>query len=149
MADCYVQKQAGGVMIPADDETAQYLTSIKTDSHLRVKITKVRNYQFHKKMFAFFNFCFAHWSGEVGFEFMDEKAQFDVFRKQLLILAGYRKSIVNLRTKTCGYEAVSLSYENMDEETFRECYSALIQAAMTHIFSGSDELIYNKLVGFF
>lgn len=149
MADCYVLKQAGGIMVPADDETAEYLTSVKTDSHLRVKITRVRNYQFHKKVFSFFNFCFAHWSGEVGYEFMDEKAQFDAFRKQLIILAGYRKSIVNLRTKTCGYEAMSLSYESMNEDTFRECYTALIQAAMKHIFKGSDNHIYNKLVSFF
>lgn len=149
MADCYVLKQAGGVMLPADDETAEYLTSVKTDSHLKVKITKVRNYRFHKKVFQFFNFCFAHWNGELNCEFKDERAQFDAFRKQLTILAGYRKEIVNLRTKSIGYEAESLSYENMDEDTFKQCYTALINAAMKYIFQGSDNHIYNKLVSFF
>ena len=147
MADCFVLKQAGGVMSPADDLTAEYLTGIKTGEHLRVKITKPRNYKFHKKMFAFLNFCFAHWSSDM--EFMDEQAQFDAFRKQLLILSGYRKEIVNLRTKTVGYEALSLSYESMNEDTFKQCYSALIQAAMKNIFSDSDEHVYNKLIGFF
>lgn len=147
MADCYVLKQAGGVMSPADDLTAEFLTSVKTGSYLKVTITQPRNYKFHKKMFAFLNFCFAHWASDM--EFMDENAQFNVFRKQLLILAGYRKDIVNLRTKTVGYEALSLSYSAMNEETFKECYNALIQAAMKYIFKGEDELIYNKLVSFF
>ena len=142
-------KQAGGVLTPADDHTADYMTTVKTDSHVRVKVSRVRNYQFHKKVFAFFNFVFAHWSGELAYEFMDEKAQFDAFRKQLTILAGYRKQIVNIRTHTCGYEAESLSYENMDEDTFRQCYTALINAAMKYVFKGSDEQIYNKLVSFF
>jgi hypothetical protein len=149
MADCYVLKQAGGVMTPADDETADYLTSIKTDSHLKVKITKVRNYRFHKKVFNFFNFCFAHWNADFHHEFKDERAQFNAFRKQLTILAGYHNEIVNLRTKSVGYEAQSLSYESMDEDTFRQCYTALINAAMKHIFKGSDNEIYNKLVSFF
>ncbi len=149
MADCYFKKTAGGILLPANDETAEYLTSIKTDSFLKANVTKPRNYEFHKKVFGFFNFCFDHWSAELQFPYMDERAQRKAFRKQLTILAGYREEFINLRTKTVGYEAKSLSYENMDEDEFRECYIALTQASMKYIFDGSDELIYNKLVSFF
>jgi hypothetical protein len=149
MPDCYFQKTAGGILLPADDETADYLTSIKTGTYLKSKITKPRNYIFHKKVFGFFNFCFEHWAAEISYQFMDERAQKNAFRKQLTILAGYRIAVTNLRTKTVGYEAQSLAFDNMEEDEFRLCYVALTQAAMGNIFQGSDELIYNKLVSFF
>ncbi len=149
MADCFFQKTAGGILIPADDETADYLTKIKTGDYLKSKITRPRNYIFHQKVFAFFNFCFEHWAADLVNPYMDETAQKKAFRKQLTILAGYRDEFYNLRTKTIGYEAQSLSYESMDSETFEQCYVALTQAAMANVFKGSDQLIYNKLVGFF
>lgn len=149
MADCFFKKTPGGILLPANDDTAEYLTSIKTDTYLKAKITKPRNYEFHKKVFGFFNFCFDHWSAELQFPYMDERAQKNAFRKQLTILSGYRDEFYNLRTKTIGYEAKSLSYENMSEDEFRLCYVALTQAAMANIFQGSDERIYNKLVSFF
>ena len=146
---CFFQKTAGGILIPADDETADYLTTIKTGNFLKTDITKTRNYKFHKKVFAFFNFCFDHWAADINYQYMDEKAQKNAFRKQLTILAGYRTPIINIRNHGVSYEAQSLSYENMDEDTFRECYTALTQAAMGNVFRGSDEHIYNKLVSFF
>jgi len=149
MAKCFFEKTAGGILIPADDETAEYLTSIKTGTHLKTNLTKTRNYEFHKKVFGFFNFCFDHWAAEINYQYMDETAQKNAFRKQLTILAGYRNEFYNLRKKTIGYEAKSLAYENMDEDEFRQCYVALTQAAMDNIFHGSDELVYNKLVSFF
>ena len=149
MADCFFQKTAGGILLPADDETADYLTSIKTGTFFKSKLTKTRNYKFHKKVFQFFNFCFDHWAADIRYEFMDEPAQKNAFRKQLTILSGYRNEVVNLRTKTVGYEAKSLAFDAMGEDEFRQCYTALTQAAMANIFQGSDTHIYNKLVGFF
>lgn len=149
MPDCYFQKTPGGILLPADDDTADYLTSIKTGDYLKAKITKPRNYAFLKKAFAFFNFCFDHWAADIGYEFMDERAQKKVFRNQLTILAGYRIPVTNLRTKTVSYEAQSLAYDNMEEDEFRLCYVALTQAAMGNIFKDADESVYNKLVGFF
>lgn len=146
---CFFQKTAGGILLPADDETADYLTSIKTGTFFKSDITKTRNYKFHKKVFAFFNFCFDHWAADINYQYMDEKAQKNAFRKQLTILAGYGIPVTNIRNHSVNYEAQSLSYENMDEDTFRECFTALTQAAMNGIFRSSDEHIYNKLVSFF
>ena len=149
MADCFFKKSAGGILLPADDETVDYLTSVKTDEFVKVKISKLRNYNFHKKAFGFFNFCFDHWAADLVNPYMDEKAQKNAFRKQLTILAGYRNEFFNLRTKTIGYEAKSLSYESMDDETFKSYYVALTNAAMANIFQDSDERTYNQLIGFF
>jgi hypothetical protein len=149
MPDCYFQKTAGGILLPADDETADYLTSIKTDTYLKSKITKPRNYKFLQRAMVFFGFCFSHWDAETNWEFLDERAQKERFRHKLTILAGYYIETWDPFTGQLELTAQSLSYESMNEDTFRECYLALTQAAMKHVFKGSDERIYNKLVSFF
>jgi hypothetical protein len=140
-------KQPGGVFCPASDMEAEKLCRLKTGEQYSITVNAARNPSFHRKVFAFFNFCFEHWAG--GNEFQDEQTQFDAFRKQLTILAGYRKEIVNLRTHSVGYEAESLSYGGMDQEEFERCYIALTNAAMKNIFKGADQEAYNKLMSFF
>ena len=47
-------------------------------------------------------------------------------------------------------EAKSLSFASMDQDEFEACYSALINAAIKHVFQNTrDEQILNRLQGFF
>lgn len=144
-----VIKESGGLFRPASDMEYEKTTKYKTGELYTAEIKLTRNPQFHRKVFAFFNFCFQHWSGDIECEFMDETAQFDVFRKQLTILAGYRTSVINLRTLKGSYEAKSLSFGSMAQDEFEQCYNALIQAAMKHIFKTADSNTYNQLISFF
>ena len=141
-----VIKQQGGILQPADDMDAVVLTKFKTGCEYVIEVKLPRNPHFHAKVMTFFRYCFAHWKSDR--EFMDEKGQFDNFRKELTVLAGYRDVYYKL-DGSLRVEAKSLSYGSMDELTFQSCYQALIQAAMQNIFTGSDEETYNKLVGFF
>ncbi len=140
-------KRPGGTMEPATDGDAESLTKIKTGCTYPIDIPNSRNPEFHGKMFVFLHYCFAHWRG--GNEFQCEKAQFNAFRKQLTILAGFRVPVVNLRNHNVSYEAESLSFASMSQERFEQCYNAMIQAAIVNIFKGSDDDVYNKLVSFF
>lgn len=80
---------------------------------------------------------------------MDESTQFDRFRKDLTILAGFYGQTVRL-DGSVRTEAKSLSYGNMDDEEFGRCYSALINAAIKHVFAGTkDPDILNQLYAFF
>lgn len=140
-------KQAGGVLIPANDHEAQRLTKFKTGEMYEVEIKLTRNPAFHRKMFAFFNFCFQHWRGDN--EYQDEIAQFDKFRKDLTMLAGYRKNVFNLRGEL-RVEPESLSFASMDQERFEQCYNAMIQAAIRNVFGNTkDQNIINQLYNFF
>ena len=96
MTDCYVLKQAGGVMTPANDETADYLTSVKTDSYLKIKVTRVRNYKFLQKVMVFFRFCYEHWDGCKVHEFCSDTEQLKRFRQDLTILAGFYLSLIHI-----------------------------------------------------
>lgn len=139
-------KQAGGMLMPADDYTADKLTKFKTGGQYAVDIKRTRNPHFHAKMFALFNFCFQYWAG--GHEFQDESLQFDEFRKELTKTAGFYDQVFDLQGKFT-IVAKSLSFGSMDQEEFEQCYSAIIQAAMTNIFRTADEQQLNKLMSFF
>lgn len=141
-------KQPGGTMVPATDIDSEKLTSFKTGEFYEIDIKLTRNPAFHRKVMAFFGFCFDHWSGSLSYRYCSETEQFDRFRKDLTILAGFYVQSVRL-DGSIRVEAESLAFSSMTEERFRECYTALIQTAMQRIFKGSDEQIYNKLVGFF
>ena len=143
-----VLKTPGGNLFPATDEDADKLTKFKTGEHYEIDIKLTRNPAFLRKVMVFFHFCFDHWDGESVLEYTSTPEQFDRFRKDLTILAGFYKQTVRLNGEI-RLEAESLSFASMKEERFQECYFALTKAAMKHIFKTADDLTYNKLIGFF
>lgn len=143
-----MQKQPGGILSPADDIAAEYLTKLKTGEWYEIEIKRSRNPQHHKKVFAFFNFAFAYWRGQGKYEFLDEAAQFDRFRKDLTILAGYRNEVYKY-DGSVRVEAKSLSFGNMDQTEFEEFATAMQNAAMRTIFQGANERVIQELMGFF
>ncbi|WP_104210418.1 DUF1367 family protein [Pectobacterium brasiliense] len=143
-------KNAGGVFCPAFEHDLPRLTKFKNGEMYTAEFKLTRNPAFHRKAFAFFNFCFQHWSADrVGLESMDEATQFERFRKDLTILAGFYEQTVRLNGDI-RTEAKSLAYANMEPDEFERCYSALINAAIKHVFAGTrDENILNRLQNFF
>lgn len=139
-------KQPGGVLTPADDMDAEKLTRFQSGEMYEIEIKLTRNPDFHKKVMAFFRFCFSHCREEKGF--IDESGQFDVFRKNMTVLAGYFDEYGTI-DGSIRVEAKSISYGDMEQDEFEKLYQALIEVAMRKLFDGSDEEIYNKLVGFF
>ena len=144
-------KQAGGVLVPASDTVCDKMAKFKTGEMYSVDIKLSRSPQFHAKVFAFFNFCFEHWSADkTHWEHMDEKTQGDSFRKQLTIQAGYFNTTYTLDGTGFTVEAKSLSFANMEQDEFEACYSALINTAIKHVFMGTkDEHVLNRLQSFF
>ena len=139
-------KQPGGVLVPASDMDSDSLTKFKTGEMYEIEMKLPRNPKFHGKVFTFFQYCFAHWKSDR--EFMDEKGQFDVFRKHMTAIAGFRDEYYGIDGRV-RIEAKSLAYSSMEQEEFESVYQALIQVAMQKIFKGSDDQVYNKLVSFF
>ena len=143
-----VIKHSGGVFSPANDMELEKTTKFKTGEQYQVEIKLFRNPQFHRKVFAFFNFCFEHWGSDKD-TFLDPIGQFNVFRQNLTVLAGYYNEYYNLKGEV-RIEAKSLSFGMMKQEEFEQCYSALISAAIRNIFKGCDDPnIENQLLAFF
>ena len=143
-------KIEGGMLAPLDDMQAEVLMKFKTGEQYQVEIKKARNPAFHRKVFAFFKFCFDHWAADkTEWEHFDERKQFDTFRKHITVLAGFDESTYNIKGNL-RIEAQSLSYGNMEQAEFESCYKALISAAIKHIFNATtDENTLNQLYAFF
>lgn len=139
-------KFQGGQLSPANEIAADALERFKNYEQYEIEIKLTRNPQFHAKVFKFFQFCFAHWKSDR--EFMNEAGQFDVFRKNLTVLAGYYTSHYTINDGT-RIEAKSLSFSSMEQDEFEACYQALIAAAMRNIFKGCGPDVENQLIGFF
>lgn len=150
MAKYQMIKLSGGILTPATDEMAENLKSLKNNEQYEIEIKRQRNPAFHRKVFAFFGFCYDCWSGaHTEWEFQDPDAQFDTFRKNLTVLAGFRVVTYTLDGRF-RVEAESLSYANMEQDRFEKVYKALINAAIKHVFNNTkDENIINRLYEFF
>lgn len=145
-----VIKLQGGVLAPLDELESEELKSLKNGEQYEIEIIRTRNPAFHRKVFAFFKFCFNHWAADkTEWRYFDERTQFDTFRKNLTVLAGYKVASYTIDGRM-RVEAQSLSYGNMEQDEFERCYSALINAAMQNIFKGcNDERILDRLYAFF
>ena len=143
-------KMAGGMLIPLNDEQAEALNKFKTGEQYQVEIKQVRNPAFHRKVFAFFKFCFDHWSADkTEWQYFDERKQFDTFRKNLTVLAGFREVSYTIDGRM-RVDAQSLAYGNMTQDEFEQCYNSSINAAMSSIFKGcNDEQTLERLYAFF
>ncbi|MCK3656423.1 hypothetical protein A4G19_13900 [Pasteurellaceae bacterium Macca] len=143
-------KGADGVFAPAFEMDLPALQGFKTGEMYSVEIKRSRNPQFHRKVFAFFNFCFSHWTAEhSALQFQDERSQFETFRKHLTVLAGFYEQTWNIKGEV-RIEPKSLAYGNMEQDEFEQCYSALINAALKHVFGNTtDENVISQLYSFF
>ena len=141
-------KCAGGVLTPAHDLDAEKLIKFKTGEEYEIEIKMSRNPAFLRKTMAFFNFCFEYYDSSKVYEHCSFTDQFDRFRKDLTILAGFYVKTIRLNGDT-RIEAESLSFASMSEERFQECYTALISASLKYIFKDCDQSIENKLISFF
>lgn len=133
-------------LIPYNDLEADKFKRFKSGSMYGIEIKEQRNYGFHKKVFAFMNYCFEFWTNDN--QYQTEQTSFDVFRANLTVLAGY-KNVYYKIDGSVRVEAKSISYASMEQSDFEHYYQALIQAAMDKIFKDCDESYYSQLVGFF
>lgn len=136
-----VIKTPQGALIPADSQTAERLSKIKSGRALRATYTQMRNAGFHRKWWALVGFAFDHWEpaeldGPRWKGVMPEKS-LDRFRKDLTILAGHYEASYRL-DGSVRIEAKSISFARMDQEAFERLYSDTINAVLKHVLTNYD-----------
>ena len=128
----YLLKTISG-LIPSDAESDEWFHKQKTGSVISAEVKQVRNYEFHKKMFALLNLSYGFWEpGEINSKYKNPEKSFDRFRKDLIILAGYYKSEIRL-DGSVRIEAESISFGSMDSETFEKLYQNILTVIMKRI----------------
>ena len=118
-----------------DPATAKWLEKKKNLAVIRADFKQARNPKFHRKGMSLLSLAFEYWEpGEINNEYGRVEKEFDRFRKDLTILAGFFTQSFRL-DGTIRIEAESLSFGSMDDEKFSRVYQALLTVIMKHIFS--------------
>jgi hypothetical protein len=122
-------------LIPADPDSEDRYNKLKTGGVVTAEVKQVRNAKFLRKYFALLNIGFDNWTpGKIDSRYGVPEKSFDRFRKDTTILAGYYHIVIRL-DGSVKPEADSISFANMDEETFEKLYNATINVFLKHIYN--------------
>jgi len=101
-----------GVLVGADEESVEKLADLGIDTLVKCSTSKHRNYQNHKRFFAFV---------KTAYEMQTFFDNFDVFRKWLIMGAGYFQSAVTPKGVTI-FIPQSIAFEKLEEEEFKQLF---------------------------
>lgn len=114
------------------------LANMEPGEFMKLKVTFPRNPVFHRKFMKMVRFAFEQWEPEKArkrpkYKGMEIHKDFDKFRDDMVILAGYGDAKYDARGRVT-LEARSLAFDHMEEETFQKVYAAVYEAIYQHIF---------------
>ena len=120
MTDIYLQKNYG-VLVPANEDAEEIIKGMKQGQAIKLKYTFPRNYENHKRFFAFVN---------VTFEIQDHFDNPKHYRKWLIMKSGHYSIIVAPNGFQI-FDADSIRFDKMDEATFRQVFSDCIDVFLS------------------
>jgi hypothetical protein len=135
--DLIFQKGATG-LLPACEEATEWLRKKKIGATILVEPREMRNGAFFRKWWALVKLGYDYWSENaqtIEFKGQPVLPDFDRFRKDVTISAGFYYPVVNLKDEV-RIEAESLKWASMTEERFEQLYSATIQVLLQRVFNG-------------
>ena len=147
-----LKTQAG--FVPADPATEEWSQKTKLGSIVHSDFKRMRSPKFHRRYFALLNLGFSYWNpGEISSKYGKPEKNFDQFRADCQIIAGYYHTVVRL-DGSVRIVADSISFSNMDEDTFRKLYNNVLTVIMERIpvlcemnAKEIDDLV-DKVIGF-
>lgn len=154
MSEIILMKSGQDVLIPYDENAAEFIRKMKTGELAHADYKRVRNYKFHKKYFALIKFAFDQWEPKDNliYKGMPVAKNIKRFRKDIAILSGFFETTVNIKGEI-RLEAKSISFSQMDEIEFEELYQATISIVLARIlknYSRDDleNVVDQLLMGF-
>lgn len=137
MTDLLFTKSPTG-LIPACEEAAEWLRKKKLGSTILVEPREMRNGAFFRKWWALVKVGYDYWAENaqtIEFKGKPVLPDFDRFRKDVTISAGFYTPVVNLKGEV-RIEPESLKWASMTEERFEQLYNATIQVLLQRVFNG-------------
>lgn len=142
-----------GLLLPSSEMDEEIINSMQDGCLYRVKISKVRNPQFHRKYFALLDVLYNFFTPQITrlANGMMPKKNRERFRKDLIIATGHYEMVVNIKNDVRA-EAKSISFASMDEVEFSALYNKTINYGIQHIAVGKnraeiDEWV-DQIIGF-
>ena len=131
-----VLMKVSNILVPHDEAAAAFIQKMKAGELTHADFKRVRNYKFHKKYFVLLDFAFEQWEprGGLTYKGMPVAKNKERFRKDLIILAGFYESTVNIRSEV-RLEAKSISFAQMDEIEFEALYNETINVILQRVLT--------------
>jgi len=134
-AEIYLMRISGSSFSPADESSKEAADDIPIGSVVKAMVTVPRNLKFHKKLFALLNLGYENWEPpKQEWKGIQAVKSFEVYREQVIILAGYRTVTHNL-DGSVKVAARSISFAKMDEITFNKLYTAVFSVIWRKVLS--------------
>jgi hypothetical protein len=143
--DCYLRK-VGPNLFSLDmvDESGQrWFDRLKLGAVIKVVATLVRNYQFHKKFFKMLTIAMDWWQPTAEHQGVRVAKNMERFRDDLLIMAGYRYPVVNLRGEV-RWKAESISFASMEQDVFEKLYSDVLNVILDEVLGRVREAEFKE-----
>lgn len=129
----------------------QFDKKVKPGEIYSCEIKRKRNPKFHRKFFAMMKVGYDAWEPCVTYEGVPLNKDFESFRKDVQIMAGY-----HLIQPTLGGEykivAMSISFDSMEQDEFEELYSMCAQVLLDNVlknYTRNDlDRVVNQLLAF-
>jgi hypothetical protein len=129
--------------MPFGPEAEAWMGSTKQGQVIEVDATRPRNTPFHRKYFALLNYAYENWD----IEEIDATKNFDRFRDDITILAGYYEKYY--RTDgSVRIEAKSISFAKMEQQEFDALYSKTLDILLANILPSHTPEEINTILGF-
>lgn len=153
MATLHLVKDMGGFK-PLGSDDSELMKKIPLGSVIEAEFSKKRNPLFHRKFFALLNLAYEYWSPpEADWRGFKAVKNFDVFREQVTILAGFREVTYSL-DGSVKVKAKSISFASMDDSEFEQVYTKVLDViwnkVLNTVFEDKRQLenAVNQLMGF-
>ena len=122
-------------LVPSEPKSKDWYDKLKPGEVVSAEVKKVRNLAFHKKYFALMNIAFDNWTpGEINSKYGTPEKNFDRFRADCTILAGFYETVIRL-DGSVRVEPKSISFSNMEEDVFNDLYQRTIDVLIKHVYN--------------
>lgn len=146
MTELVLAKTANGALMPVDPQSQEFIAKMKLGAAMKGEFKRLRNPKFHRKFMALMNVAFDAWEpGQLEYKGEAVQKEFDRFRKDITILAGYYETAIDLNGKV-RLTAKSINFNSMDEDTFERLYSAVINVILSRILTNYSRADLDNVV---
>lgn len=141
-----LMKTATGALVPVDQAGQDYIARQKIGAGFTMTARRNNNVKFHRKLFALANLAFDAWDAPAAtYRGQAIQKNFDQFRDDLTILAGYYETRVRL-DGSIRLIPRSWSFGAMDDDQKEKMYSAIIDVVLQRILTDTTRDDLENLV---
>jgi len=141
-------KLLGGSLVAHDDKTAIRMDKLKTGGHYTCEIKELQDKVLHNRLMAMIRFGFQYWISQHS-DIQSTTEQFETYRKDLTVNAGYYTQNFARDGQTFIIEAKSINWNKMLPEQRRDFYKAINRLFWSAEFGNcQDQSILFKLKEF-